>query len=208
MLNLKEYIDGIRPLLNVPADYTPNCYYVNVNDLRVRFQIQMTQLPKSFDFARTVIHPDSFLFDCSFTLTEQETDPSHVYGQIRYWVLKEFLVDSQYQFRYLMERMYYNKFLPDNQKKFLDRSMFIQQKSEVFPLTEIVTKFKQYLEILRKQYYGILHIVEDPIYKQYFKEITDLENKIGEINRQILELKDKMSKQIQKDIKIYKEFEM
>ena len=86
--------------------------------------------------------------------------------------------------------------------------MFIQLKSEVFPLTEIVTKFKQYLEILRKQYYGILHIVEDPIYKQYFKEITDLENKIGEINRQILELKDKMSKQIQKDIKIYKEFEM
>lgn len=208
MLNLKEYIDGIRPLLNVPADYTPNCYYVNVNDMRVRFQIQMTQLPKSFDFARTVIHPDSFLFDCSFTLTEQETDPSHVYCQIRYWVLKEFLVDSQYQFRYLMERMYYNKFLPDNQKKFLDRSMFIQLKSEVFPLTEIVTKFKQYLEILRKQYYGILHIVEDPIYKQYFKEITDLENKIGEINRQILELKDKMNKQIQKDIKIYKEFEM
>ena len=208
MLNLKEYIDGIKPLLNVPADYTPNCYYVNVNDMRVRFQIQMTQLPKSFDFARTVIHPDSFLFDCSFTLTEQETDPSHVSCQIRYWVLKEFLVDSQYQFRDLMKRMQENKFLPDNQKKFLDRSMFTQQKSEVFPLTDIVTKFKQYLEILRKQYYGILHIAEDPIYKQYFKEIKDLENKIDEINRQIRELTDKMNKQIQKDIKIYKEFEM
>lgn len=208
MLNLKEYIDGIKPLLNVPADYTPNCYYVNVNDMRVRFQIQMTQLPKSFDFARTVIHPDSFLFDCSFTLTEQETDPSHVSCQIRYWVLKEFLVDSQYQFRDLMKRMQENKFLPDNQKKFLDRSMFTQQKSEVFPLTDIVTKFKQYLEILRKQYYGILHIAEDPIYKQYFKEIKDLENKIDEINRQIRELTDKMSKQIQKDIKIYKEFEL
>ena len=208
MLNLKEYIEGIKPLLNVPADYTPNCYYVSVNDMRVRFQIQTAQLPNSFDFARTVIHPDSFLFDCSFTLTEQETDPSHVSCQIRYWVLKEFLVDSQYQFRDLMKRMQENKFLPDNQKKFLDRSMFTQQKSEVFPLTDIVTKFKQYLEILRKQYYGILHIAEDPIYKQYFKEIKDLENKIDEINRQIRELTDKMNKQIQKDIKIYKEFEM
>jgi hypothetical protein len=101
-----------------------------------------------------------------------------------------------------------NKFLPDNQKKFLDRNMFIQQKSEVFPLTEIVTKFKQYLEILRKQYYGILHIAEDPIYQQYYKEITDLENKMDEISKQKRELMDKMSKQIQKDIKIYKEFEM
>ena len=208
MLNLKEYIDGIRPLLNVPADYTPNCYYGGGNDMRVRFQIQMAQLPKSFDFARTVIHPDSFLFDCSFTLTEQETDPSHVYCQIRYWLLSEFLVDSQYKFRDLMERMNDNKFLPDNQKKFLDRNMFTQQKSEFFPLTEIVTKFKQYLEILRKQYYGILHIVEEPIYKQYYKEITDLDNKIDEIIHQKQELIDKMNKQIQKDIKIYKEFEM
>ena len=107
-----------------------------------------------------------------------------------------------------MARLHDNKFLPDNQKKFLDRNMFIQQKSEVFPLTEIVTKFKQYLEILRKQYYGILHIAEDPIYKQYFKEIAALENKIDEINKQKRELIDKMSKQIQKDIKIYKEFEM
>lgn len=208
MLNLKEYIDGIKPLLNVPVDYTPNCYYVGGNDMRVRFQIQMAQLPKSFDFARTVINPESFLFDCSFTLTEQETDPSHVYCQIRYWALSEFLVDSQYKFRDLMERIHDNKFLPDNQKKFLDRTMFIQQKSEFFPLTEIVTKFKQYLEILRKQYYGILHIAEDPIYKQYFKEIAALENKIDEINKQKRELIDKMSKQIQKDIKIYKEFEM
>ena len=208
MLNLKEYIDGIRPLLNVQADYTPNCYYVNVNDMRVRFQIQMAQLPKSFDFARTVIHPDSFLFDCSFTLTEQETDPSHVSCQIRYWVFSEFLVDSQYKFKDLMERIHDNKFLPDNQKKFLDRTMFIQQKSEFFPLTEIVTKFKQYLEILRKQYYGILHIVDSPIYKQYYKEITDLDNKIDEIIHQKQELMDKMNKQIQKDIKIYKEFEM
>ena len=104
--------------------------------------------------------------------------------------------------------MHVNKFLPDKQKKYLERNMFIQQKSEVFPLTEIVTKFKQYLEILRKQYYGILHIAEDPIYKQYYKEISDLENKINEINRQKRELLDKMTKQIQKDIKIYKEFEM
>ena len=208
MLNLKEYIDGIKPLLNVPADYTPNCYYGGGNDMRVRFQIQMAQLPKSFDFARTVINPDSFLFDCSFTLTEQETDPSHVSCQIRYWLLSEFLVDSQYKFRDLMERMNDNKFLPDNQKKFLDRNMFIQEKSEFFPLTEIVTKFKQYLEILRKQYYGILHIVEDPTYQQYYKEIKDLENKMNEISRQKQELKDKMNKQIQKDIKIYKEFEM
>lgn len=208
MLNLKEYIDGIKPLLNVPADYTPNCYYGGGNDMRVRFQIQMAQLPKSFDFARTVINPDSFLFDCSFTLTEQETDPSHVSCQIRYWLLSEFLVDSQYKFRDLMERMNDNKFLPDNQKKFLDRNMFTQQKSEFFPLTEIVTKFKQYLEILRKQYYGILHIVEDPTYQQYYKEIKDLENKMNEISRQKQELKDKMNKQIQKDIKIYKEFEM
>ena len=208
MLNLKEYIDGIKPLLNVPADYTPNCYYGGGNDMRVRFQIQMAQLPKSFDFARTVINPASFLFDCSFTLTEQETDPSHVSCQIRYWLLNEFLVDSQYKFRDLMERMNDNKFLPDNQKKFLDRNMFIQEKSEFFPLTEIVTKFKQYLEILRKQYYGILHIVEDPTYQQYYKEIKDLENKMNEISRQKQELKDKMNKQIQKDIKIYKEFEM
>lgn len=208
MLNLKEYIDGIKPLLNVPADYTPNCYYVNVNDMRVRFQIQTSQLPKSFDFARTVIHPDSFLFDCSFTLTEQETDPSHVYCQIRYWVLNEYLVDSQNHFRDLMERIHDNKFLPDNQKTFLDRSMFTQQKSEFFPLTDIVTKFKHYLEILRKQYYGILNIVEGPIYQQYYKEITDLNNKMEEIIRQKLELTDKMNKQIQKDIKIYKEFEM
>ena len=86
--------------------------------------------------------------------------------------------------------------------------MFTQQKSEVFPLTEIVTKFKQYLEILRKQYYGILNIVDSPIYKQYFKEITDLKNKMEEIMRQKLELMDKINKQIQKDIKIYKEFEM
>lgn len=208
MLNLKEYIDGIKPLLNVPADYTPNCYYGGGNDMRVRFQIQMAQLPKSFDFARTVINPDSFLFDCSFTLTEQETDPSHVSCQIRYWVFSEFLVDSQYKFRDLMERMNDNKFLPDNQKKFLDRNMFTQQESEFFPLTEIVTKFKQYLEILRKQYYGILHIVEDPTYQQYYKEIKALENKMEEIMRQKLELTDKISKQIQKDIKIYKEFEM
>ena len=208
MLNLKEYIDGIKPLLNVPADYTPNCYYGGGNDMKVRFQIQMAQLPKSFDFARTVINPDSFLFDCSFTLTEQETDPSHVSCQIRYWVLSEYLVDSQYKFLDLMDRMNENKFLPDNQKKFLDRNMFIQEKSEFFPLTEIVTKFKQYLEILRKQYYGILHIVEDPTYQQYYKEIKDLENKMNEISRQKQELKDKMNKQIQKDIKIYKEFEM
>ncbi len=208
MLNLKEYIDGIKMLLNVPVDYTPNCYYGGGNDMRVRFQIQMAQLPNSFDFARTVIHPDSFLFDCSFTLTEQETDPSHVSCQIRYWVLSEFLVDSQYKFRDLMERMNDNKFLPDNQKKFLDRNMFTQQKSEFFPLTEIVTKFKQYLEILRKQYYGILNIVDSPIYKQYYKEITDLKNKMEEIMRQKQELMDKMNKQIQKDIKIYKEFEM
>ena len=208
MLNLKEYIDGIKPLLNVPADYTPNCYYGGGNDMRVRFQIQMAQLPKSFDFARTVINPGSFLFDCSFTLTEQETDPSHVSCQIRYWLLSEFLVDSQYKFLDLMDRMNENKFLPDNQKKFLDRNMFIQEKSEFFPLTEIVTKFKQYLEILRKQYYGILHIVEDPTYQQYYKEIKDLENKMNEISRQKQELKDKMNKQIQKDIKIYKEFEM
>ena len=107
-----------------------------------------------------------------------------------------------------MERMNDNKFLPDNQKKFLDRNMFIQQKSEFFPLTEIVTKFKQYLEILRKQYYGILHIVDSPIYKQYYKEITDLNNKIDEIIYQKQELIDKINKQIQKDIKIYKEFEM
>lgn len=208
MLNLKEYIDGIKPLLNVPADYTPNCYYGGGNDMRVRFQIQMAQLPKSFDFARTVINPASFLFDCSFILTEQETDPSHVSCQIRYWLFNEFLVDSQYMFRDLMDRMNENKFLPDNQKKFLDRNMFIQEKSEFFPLTEIVTKFKQYLEILRKQYYGILHIVEDPTYQQYYKEIKDLENKMNEISRQKQELKDKMNKQIQKDIKIYKEFEM
>ena len=208
MLNLKEYIDGIKPLLNVPADYTPNCYYGGGNDMRVRFQIQTAQLPKSFDFARTVIHPDSFLFDCSFTLTEQETDPSHVYCQIRYWVLSEYLVDSQNHFRDLMDRMHDNKFLPDNQKKFLDRNMFTQQKSEFFPLTEIVTKFKKYLEILRKQYYGILNIVDSPIYQQYYKEIKALENKMEEIMRQKLELMDKISKQIQKDIKIYKEFEM
>lgn len=208
MLNLKEYIDGIKPLLNVPADYTPNCYYGGGNDMRVRFQIQMAQLPKSFDFARTVINPGSFLFDCSFILTEQETDPSHVSCQIRYWLLSEFLVDSQYKFLDLMDRMHDNKFLPDNQKKFLDRNMFIQEKSEFFPLTEIVTKFKQYLEILRKQYYGILHIVDSPIYKQYYKEIKALENKMEEISRQKQELKDKISKQIQKDIKIYKEFEM
>ena len=208
MLNLKEYIDGIRPLLNVPADYNPNCYYGSLNDLRVRFQIQMDQLPKSFDFARTVIHPNSFLIDCSFTLNEQETDPSHVSCQILYWCLSDYLVDSQYQLRDLMARLHDNKFLPDNQKKFLDRNMFIQQKSEVFPLTEIVTKFKQYLEILRKQYYGILHIAEDPIYKQYFKEIAAMENKIDEINKQKRELINKMSKQIQKDIKIYKEFEL
>ena len=208
MLNLKEYIDGIKPLLNVPADYTPNCYYGGGNDMRVRFQIQMAQLPKSFDFARTVIHPDSFLFDCSFTLTEQETDPSHVSCQIRYWVLSEYLVDSQNHFRDLMDRMHDNKFLPDNQKKFLDRNMFTQQKSEFFPLTEIVTKFKKYLEILRKQYYGILNIVDSPIYKQYYKEIKALKNKMEEIMSQKLELMDKMNKQIQKDIKIYKEFEM
>ena len=107
-----------------------------------------------------------------------------------------------------MARINENKFLPDNQKKLLDRNMFIQQESEVFPLTEIVTKFKQYLEILRKQYYGILHIAVDPIYKQYFKEIAALENKIDEINKQKRELIDKMSKQIQNDIKIYKEFEL
>ena len=208
MLNLKEYIDGIRPLLNVPADYTPSCYYGGGNDMRVRFQVQMAQLPNSFDFARTVIPPDSFLFDCSFTLSETATNPSHVSCQILYWFLRDYLIDSQYQFRDLMDRMNENKFLPDNQKKFLDRNMFIQQKSEVFPLTEIVTKFKQYLEILRKQYYGILHIAEDPIYKQYYKEITELENKMDEISRQKRELMDKMSKQIQKDIKIYKEFEM
>lgn len=208
MLNLKEYIDGIRPLLNVPADYKPNCYYSSSYDMRVRFQIQMDQLPKSFDFARTVIHPNSFLIDCSFTLNEQETDPSHVSCKILYWCLSDYLVDSQYQLRDLMARLHDNKFLPDNQKKFLDRNMFIQQKSEVFPLTEIVTKFKQYLEILRKQYYGILHIAEDPIYKQYFKEIAAMENKIDEINKQKRELINKMSKQIQKDIKIYKEFEM
>lgn len=208
MLNLKEYIDGIKPLLNVPFDYTPKCYYGSLNDLIVRFQIQMAQLPKSFDFARTVIHPDSFLIDCSFTLNEHETDPSHVSCQILYWCLRDYLVDSQYQLRDLMARLHDNKFLPDNQKKFLDRNMFIQQKSEVFPLTEIVTKFKQYLEILRKQYYGILHIAEDPIYKQYFKEIAAMENKIDEINKQKRELINKMSKQIQKDIKIYKEFEM
>lgn len=208
MLNLKEYIDGIKPLLNVPVDYTPNCYYGESYDMRVRFQIQMTQLPSSFDFARTVIHPDSFLMDCSFTLTEGDTDPGHVSCQILYWFLRDYLIDSQYQFRDLMDRIHENKFLPDNQKKFLDRNMFTQQKSEVFPLTEIVNKFKQYLEILRKQYYGILHIAEDPIYKQYYKEITDLENKIDEINRQKRELMDKMTKQIQKDIKIYKEFEM
>ena len=176
--------------------------------MRVRFQIQMDQLPKSFDFARTVIHPNSFIIDCSFTLNEQETDPSHVSCQILYWCLRDYLVDSQYQLRDLMARLHDNKFLPDNQKKFLDRNMFIQQKSEVFPLTEIVTKFKQYLEILRKQYYGILHIAEDPIYKQYFKEIAAMENKIDEINKQKRELINKMSKQIQKDIKIYKEFEM
>ena len=208
MLNLKEYIDSIKPLLNVPIDYTPNCYYCSLNDLRVRFQIQMAQLPKSFDFARTVIHPDSFLIDCSFILNEQETDPSHVSCKILYWCLSDYLVDSQYQLRDLMARLHDNKFLPDNQKKFLDRNMFIQQKSEVFPLTEIVTKFKQYLEILRKQYYGILHIAEDPIYKQYFKEIAAMENKIDEINKQKRELINKMSKQIQKDIKIYKEFEL
>lgn len=208
MLNLKEYIDGIRPLLNVPVDYKPNCYYSSSYDMRVRFQIQMAKLPSSFDFARTVINPDSFLIDCSFTLNEQETDPSHVSCQIRYWVLSEFLVDSQNHFRDLMARINENKFLPDNQKKFLDRNMFIQQKSEVFPLTEIVTKFKQYLEILRKQYYGILHIVDSPIYKQYYKEITDLDNKIDEIIHQKQELIDKINKQIQKDIKIYKEFEM
>lgn len=208
MLNIKEYIDGIKPLLNVPFDYTPNCYYGSLNDLRVRLQIQMAQLPKSFDFARTVIHPDSFLIDCSFILNEHETDPSHVSCQILYWCLRDYLVDSQYQLRDLMARLHDNKFLPDNQKKFLDRNMFIQQKSEVFPLTEIVTKFKQYLEILRKQYYGILHIAEDPIYKQYFKEIAALENKIDEINKQKRELINKMSKQIQKDIKIYKEFEL
>lgn len=208
MLNLKEYIDGIKPLLNVQADYTPNCYYGGGNDMRVRFQVQMAQLPNSFDFARTVINPDSFLFDCSFTLSETATNPSHVSCQILYWFLRDYLIGSQYQFRDLMDRMNENKFLPDNQKKFLDRNMFIQQKSEVFPLTEIVTKFKQYLEILRKQYYGILHIAEDPIYKQYYKEITEFENKIDEINRQKRELMDKMSKQIQKDIKIYKEFKM
>ena len=208
MLNLKEYIDGIKPLLNVPEDYTPNCYYGESYEVRVRFQLQMAQLPKSFDFARTVIHPDSFLIDCSFTLTKDETDPSHVSCQILYWFLRDYLIDSQYQFRDLMDRMHDNKFLPDKQKKYLDRNMFIQQKSEVFPLTEIVTKFKQYLEILRKQYYGILHIVEDPVYKQYYKEITELENKMDEISRQKRELMDKMSKQIQKDIKIYKEFEM
>ena len=208
MLNLKEYIDRIKPLLNVPVDYTPNCYYVSVNDMRVRFKIQMAKLPKSFDFARTVINPGSFLFDCSFTLNEQETDPSHVSCQILYWCLSDYLVDSQYQLRDLMARLHDNKFLPDNQKKFLDRNMFIQQKSEVFPLTEIVTKFKQYLEILRKQYYGILHIAEDPIYKQYFKEIASLEDKMDEISRQKRELIDKINKQIQKDIKIYKEFEM
>lgn len=208
MLNLKEYIDGIKPLLNVPVDYTPNCYYGGSYDMRVRFQIQMAQLPTSFDFARTVIHPDSFLIDCSFTLTEHETDPSHVSCQILYWVLRDYLVDSQYQFRDLMDLLNENKFLPDNQKKFLDRNMFLQQKSEVFPLTEIVTKFKQYLEILRKQYYGIIHIAEDPIYKQYYKEIEDLEAKIDGINKQKRELMDKMTKQIQKDIKIYKEFEL
>lgn len=209
MLNLKEYIDSIKPLLNVPADYTPNCYYgESCYDMRVRFQIQMAQLPKSFDFARTVIHPDSFLLDCSFTLTKDETDPSHVSCQILYWFLRDYLIDSQYQFRDLMDRMNENKFLPDKQKKYLDRNMFIQQKSEVFPLTEVVTKFKQYLEILRKQYYGILHIVEDPIYKQYYKEIEVLEHKMNEISQQKRELLDKMSKQIQKDIKIYKEFEM
>ena len=150
MLNLKEYIDGIKPLLNVSADYTPNCYYGDsINIMRVRFQVQMAQLHKTFDFARTVIHPDSFLMDCSFTLAEEETDPSHVSCQILYWYLREYLVDSQYQLRDLMERINENKFLPDKQKKFLDRNMFLQQKSEVFPLTEIVTKFKQYLEILR-----------------------------------------------------------
>lgn len=86
--------------------------------------------------------------------------------------------------------------------------MFEQHKSDVFPLTEIVTKFKQYLEILRKQYYGISHIAEDPIYKQYRKEITNLEHKIEEISRHRQLLMNKMCKQIQKDIKIYKEFEM
>jgi hypothetical protein len=101
-----------------------------------------------------------------------------------------------------------NKHLPDNQKKFLDRNMFEQHKSEVFPLTEIVTKFKQYLEILRKQFYGILRIAEAPIYTQYRKEITNLEHKIEEINRHRQLLMNKMCKQIQKDIKIYKEFEM
>ena len=119
MLNLKEYIDGIKPLLNVPADYTPNCYYgESCYDMRVRFQLQMAQLPKSFDFARTVIHPDSFLLDCSFTLTKDETDPSHVSCQILYWFLRDYLIDSQYQFRDLMERMHDNKFLPDKQKKY------------------------------------------------------------------------------------------
>lgn len=209
MLNLKEYIDGIKPLLNVPSDYTPNCYYgESYHDMRVRFQIQMAQLPKSFDFARTVINPGSFLLDCSFTLTETETDPSHVSCQILYWILSDYLLDSQYQFLDLMDRINENKHLPDNQKKFLDRNMFEQHKSEVFPLTEIVTKFKQYLEILRKQFYGILHIAEAPIYTQYRKEITNLEHKIEEISRHKQLLMNKMCKQIQKDIKIYKEFEM
>lgn len=207
MLNLKEYIDGIKPLLNVPVDYTPNCYYGG-NDMRVRFQVQMAQLPNSFDFARTVINPDSFLLDCSFTLTEAETDPSHVSCQILYWILSDYLLDSQYQFLDLMDRINENKHLSDNQKKYLDRNMFVSQKSEVFPLTEIVTKFKQYLEILRKQFYGILHIAEDPIYTQYRKENTNLERKIEEISRHRQLLMNKMCKQIQKDIKIYKEFEM
>lgn len=61
MLNLKEYIDGIKPLLNVPADYTPNCYYSSSYDMRVRFQIQMAKLPSSFDFARTIINRTVFL---------------------------------------------------------------------------------------------------------------------------------------------------
>jgi hypothetical protein len=209
MLNLKEYIDGIKAELNVPADYVPQCYYNGNDEMKVKFQIAMEQLPKSFDFARNVVSPLNYMIDCTFTLSEQITSPSDVSCQITYWTFSDMLVNSHYQFRSLMEMMKINENVPKNtNKKYIAREGFIQKKSEVFPLTEIVNKFKQYLGILRSNLYAILKIAQDPRYEQYFASVNEIEQKIQALELQKRDLYTKMHNQIDKDIKIYKEFEL
>ena len=212
MINIQPYIDEIKKELNVPSSYMPSIYKQGSNTI-VKFQLSMEQMPDTFNFARTVISPSSFVFDCSFTLPDEITASNVIYCQITYWEFKG-IVNPNSQFGSHWELKSFKKLKSTNEqlqpenRKYLERHYFKPIKTDPFTLDDIVNKFKQNLEEYRKKLYCIFKIAEDPIYDEYFKQVREIKNRINKLEQNKDDIYQKITMQLKKDISIYEEFEL